>query len=133
MDHLSELYLVHSVLLGAISAHGRIPSANSLFYLLIVVFKNRLRYLIMFTKQTVLSKLINNFFSFFSYRSSLALHRRSSTEILLDHWATFCRGVPQCLFFVSGHSRIRTHVLGITMRSYYHCATLTPKDGRKIL
>ena len=68
----------------------------------------------------------HSFFVFF-YRSCSALHRRSSTEILLDHSATFCRGVPQCLFFVSGHSRIRTHFLGITMRTCYHCATLTFK------
>ena len=33
------------------------------------------------------------FSSFFSYRSSSALHRRSSTEILPDYWGTFCAGV----------------------------------------
>ena len=32
--------------------------------------------------------------------------------------------VPQCPFFVSGHSGIQTHVLGITMHMCYHCATL---------
>ena len=37
------------------------------------------------------------------------------------------QGVPQCLIFVSGSSSIRTHVLVITMRTYYRCATLTPK------
>ena len=34
-------------------------------------------------------------------------------------------GVSQCLIFVSGHSRIRTHVLVIAMQTSYHCATLT--------
>ena len=38
------------------------------------------------------------FFQFF-YRSSSALHRRSSTEILPDHWGTFCAGVcPKSVF-----------------------------------
>ena len=69
----------------------------------------------------------NGFFFFFLFhRSNSALHRQSSIEILLDHWATFCRGASQCLFFVSGSSRIRTHVLVITMRTCYRCATLTP-------
>ena len=44
----------------------------------------------------------------------------------LDPWATFCRGVPQCLIFVSGSGGIRTHVPMITMRTHYHYATLTP-------
>ena len=39
------------------------------------------------------------FFSFFSYRSSSALHRRSSTEILPHNWGTFCAGVcPMSVF-----------------------------------
>ena len=57
-------------------------------------------------------------FLFFFYRSSLALHRRSSTEILPDYWATFLwRGPPMSVFFVSGSSRIRTHVLVIRRRT----------------
>ena len=62
----------------------------------------------------------------FFHRSNSALHRRSSIEILLDYWATFCRGASQCPFFVSGRSRIRTHVLMITMRTCYRYATLIP-------
>ena len=69
--------------------------------------------------------LYTSFFRFF-HRSYSALHRRYSIEILLDHWATFCRGASQCLFFVSGSSRIRTHILVITMRMCYRYATLTP-------
>ena len=42
---------------------------------------------------------ILSLFYFFSYRSSLALHRRSSTEILPDYWSTFCAGVyPMSVF-----------------------------------
>ena len=59
----------------------------------------------------------------FFYRSSSALHRRSSTEILsrpLGH--LLCRGVPQCLIFsflaVAGFE---------PMRTCYRCATLTPQ------
>ena len=38
------------------------------------------------------------FFQLF-YRSSSALHRRSSTEILPDYWGTFCAGVcPKSVF-----------------------------------
>ena len=37
------------------------------------------------------------FFLFF-HRSNSALNRRSSIEILLDHWATFCRGPPNVRF-----------------------------------
>ena len=38
-------------------------------------------------------------FFWFFYRSSLALHRRSSTEILPDYWATFLwRGPPMSVF-----------------------------------
>ena len=39
------------------------------------------------------------FFMFFFYRSSSALHCRSSTEILPHNWGTFCAGVcPMCVF-----------------------------------
>ena len=62
------------------------------------------------------------------YRSSSALHRRSSTAALLGH--LLCRGLPIVRFFVSGSSRIRTQVLVITMRMCYRCATLTPKELR---
>ena len=66
------------------------------------------------------------FFCCFFHRSNSALHPRSSIEILLDHWATFCRGASQCPFFVSGSNRIRTHALVVTMRTCYRCSTLTP-------
>ena len=55
---------------------------------------------------------------FFLHRSNSALHRPSSIEILLDHWASFCRGASQCPFFVSGSSRIRTHVLVLPLRQF---------------
>ena len=41
------------------------------------------------------------------------------------------QGVPQCLIFVSGSSRIRTHVLVITMRTCYRCATLTSSGSSR--
>ena len=44
------------------------------------------------------SQLFFSFFFRFFYRSSSALHRRSSTQILLDHGATFCRGSLSVLF-----------------------------------
>ena len=43
--------------------------------------------------QEVLFPMTFFFFFFFFYRSSLALQRHSSTEILLDYWGTFCAGV----------------------------------------
>ena len=49
-----------------------------------------------------------------------------------DHWATFCEGVLQCFIFVSGISRIRTHVLDIAMQTCYRCATLTPNYGHAL-
>ena len=67
------------------------------------------------------------FFPVFFYRSSSALHRRSSTEILsrlLGHFSV--EGVPQCPFFVSGSSRIRTHVLIITKRTPKPLLNLDP-------
>ena len=62
--------------------------------------------------------LVSFFSPFFFYRSSSALHRRSSTEIRPHNWGTFCAGVcPMCVFSVSGSSRIRTHVLVIRRRT----------------
>ena len=79
---------------------------------------------------TALGMFVFCFLFFFPHRSNSALHRRSSIKILLDQWATFCRRASQCLFFVSGSSRIRTHVLVITMRTCYRYATSTPHIGK---
>ena len=65
------------------------------------------------------------------YRSSSALHCRSSTEILSRPLGYLLwgggGGIPQCRIFVSGSSRIRTHVLDIAMQTCYRCASLTPQ------
>ena len=49
-----------------------------------------------------LSSILYFFHRFFlKNRSSSALHRLSSGQILLDHWATFCREVPNVRFLVT--------------------------------
>ena len=58
------------------------------------------------------------FFFFVRYRSSFnmaGLPMRS-----------FCKGVPQCLFFVYGTVGIQTHILVIIMQTLYHYSMLTP-------
>ena len=62
---------------------------------------------------------------FFSYRSSSALHCRSSAETLGSHSV---QGVPQCLFFVSGSGGIRNHVLVHSMRTLYRYPILTTQN-----
>ena len=66
------------------------------------------------------------FWGFFFYRSSSALHRRTSPEILsrpLGH--LLWRGSPN-VCFLFGSSRIRTHVLVITKQTLYRSPILTP-------
>ena len=67
------------------------------------------------------------FFQFF-YKSSSALYCLSSTQILQDHWATFCGVSHNVHFFVAGSSGIQTLVLAITMRTLYPYPMLTPHD-----
>ena len=65
---------------------------------------------------------------FFFYRSSSALTSLVfHSDPVGPRGHLLCRGPSQCPFFVSGYSRIRTHVLDIAMRTSNRCSTLTPK------
>ena len=70
------------------------------------------------------------FWFFFPFYFSTGLVRLNIAGLPLwscpDPWATYCGGgPPMSVFFVSGSSRIRTHVLVIAMRTCYGYSTLT--------
>ena len=73
------------------------------------------------------------FFFFFQFlsRPSSALISWSSTQVLVDHWGTFCAGgypYVHFSFFLPGDcGGVWTPDLLITRRTFYHQTTLPPK------
>ena len=74
-----------------------------------------------------ISSFFSSFFQFF-YRSSSALHRRSSTEILPDYWGTFCAGVcPKSVFSFLVAAGFEPTSWSLPSRRLNHYPILTPK------
>ena len=66
------------------------------------------------------------FFCF--YRSSSALHRRSSTEILPDYWGTLCAGVcPRSVFSFLVAAGFEPMLLSLRRERPNRYPILTPK------
>ena len=66
------------------------------------------------------------FFQFF-YRSSSALHRRSSTLILPDYWGTFCAGVcPKSIFLFLVAAGFEPTSLSLRSGRFNRYTMLTP-------
>ena len=72
--------------------------------------------------------LCSFFFFCFFYRSSLALHRRSSTSILPHNWGTFCAGVyPMCVFSFLVAAGFEPMYFSLGSEHLIHYPSLTPQ------